>query len=347
VPASATHGRLWLGLLGMALSVAFLAWALHDVDPAAFFRRIHDADVWLFLLSIALATLTFPARASRWRIILAARGEPVRWRPVWHATAIGFMANNVLPARAGELARAYAASRFVGLPLARSIGSIAVERVFDGLIVVLLLALVVATFDFPGAVTVGGTNVSTLAAWTGGLFVLLLAILFFLVHAPQSALASLGAVVRRVLPARAGELVVRVARSFIEGLSILRSPADFARVVVWSLAVWLINAAAFYAGFLAFHIGPLPFTAALLLQGIVAVGVALPSSPGFFGPFEAFSRLALGLYGVPASAAESFAIGTHLGWFLPITAIGLLYLAQSGLSLKDISAGRGPGEAAA
>lgn len=345
-PPGGGRGRLWLGLLGVALSVAFLTWALHDVDPAAFFRRIRDANLWLFLLSVALATLTFPARASRWRIILAARGEPVRWRPVWRATAIGFMANNVLPARAGELARAYAASRFVGLPLARSIGSIAVERVFDGLIVVLLLALVVATFDFPGAVTVGGTNVSTLAAWTGGLFVLALAVLFFLVHAPQRALASLGALARGVLPERAGALIVRVARSFIEGLSILRAPVDFARVVVWSLAVWLINAAAFYVGFLAFHIQPLPFTSALLLQGIVAVGVALPSSPGFFGPFEAFSRVALGLYRVPASAAESFAIGTHLGWFLPITAIGLFYLARSGLTLRDISATGVPPEPA-
>ena len=321
----------------MVLSVAFLMWALHDVDPGDFFRRLRDANPWLYLGSVALATLTFPARASRWRIILAARGEPVPWTPVWHATAIGFMANNVLPARAGELARAYAASRFVGLPLARTIGSIAVERVFDGLILVLLLALVVATFDFPGAVTVHGTPVSSLAAWTGGIFVLALALLFFLVHAPRRALSALGTAARRLLPARAAEFIVRMTRSFIEGLSILRSPVDFARVVIWSLAVWLINASAFYAGFLAFHVGPLPFSSALLLQGIVAVGVALPSSPGFFGPFEAFSRVALGLYGVAASAAESFAIGTHLGWFLPITIIGLYRLARSGLSFRDIS----------
>ncbi len=321
----------------MVLSVAFLFWALHDVEPGDFFRRLRDANPWLYLVSVALATLTFPARASRWRIILAARGEPVPWRPVWHATAIGFMANNVLPARAGELARAYAASRFVGLPLPRTIGSIAVERVFDGLIVVLLLALVVATFDFPGAVTVHGTRVSSLAAWTGGIFVLALALLFFLVHAPKSALSTLAAVARRLLPARAAEFIVRMTRSFIEGLSVLRSPVDFARVVIWSLAVWLINASAFYAGFFAFHIGPLPFSSALLLQGIVAVGVALPSSPGFFGPFEAFSRVALGLYGVAASPAESFAIGTHLGWFLPITIIGLYRLARSGLSFRDIS----------
>jgi hypothetical protein len=106
------------------------------------------AGAIILALVLALATLTFPARASRWRIILAARSPGVRWKPVWHATAIGFMANNLLPARTGELARGYAASRLVGLPFAASIGSIAVERVFDGLIVVLLMAVAISSADF-------------------------------------------------------------------------------------------------------------------------------------------------------------------------------------------------------
>jgi len=310
------------------------------VHPTEFFAHVRQANPWLFLLSVVLATLAFPARASRWRIILAASVPGVRWRPVWHATSIGFMANNLLPARAGELARAYAAARFVNLPLARSIGSIAVERVFDGLIVVLLLALVVVSFDFPGGVVVAGTSVAATAAWTGGLFILALGFLFFLVHAPRPALAGLGALLRRLAPARAADFLVRVTRSFIEGLSILRSPGDFLRVVGWSLAIWLINAAAFYAAFLAFHLGHLPFSAALLLQGIVAVGVALPSSPGFFGAFEYFSRVALGLYGVQPDASVSFAVGTHLGWFIPITAIGLYRLARSGLTMHELAATR-------
>ena len=323
------------------LSLGFLYWALRGVSFADFVAHVRHANLWLFLVSVALATCTIPARASRWQIILSASGSPVRWRPVWRATAIGFMANNLLPARAGELARAYAASRFVSLPVARSLGSIAVERVFDGLIVVLLLALVIATVSFPGGgVVVAGASVSATAAWTGGVFILALGVLFFLVHAPRSALRGLAALLRRVAPGGSGEFVVRLARSFIEGLSILRSPGDFLRVVAWSLAVWLINAAAFYTAFLAFHLGPLPFGAALLLQGIVAVGVALPSSPGFFGAFEYFSRIALGLYGIGPDASVSFAVGTHLGWFIPITAIGLWELARSGLSLHEIAASR-------
>ena len=333
------RGRLWQGLVGIAISIAFLYWALRGVSPAAFFRSVRDANVWLFLASAAVATLTFPARAARWRIILAARSPGVRWTPVWHATAIGFMANNVLPARTGELARGYAASRLVNLPFAASIGSIAVERIFDGLIVMLLLAVAIAWSGLAGTLSVGGRSVTTLAAWSGGVFIAALLFLFVLVHAPQAGLAWLASALRRALPERAAEWIVRVARGFIEGLSILRAPRDFARVVVWSAAVWLVNAAAFYLGFLAFHIDGLPLTSPLLLQGIVALGVAIPSSPGFFGPFEYFSRLSLGLYGVPGVAAASFALGTHLGWFVPITALGFYYLARTGLSLHDISAG--------
>ena len=339
-PAAHRHqgrSRLWQGLAGIVISLFFLYWALRGVSPAAFFREIRGANIWLFLASAAVATLTFPARASRWRIILAARSAGVRWNPVWRATAIGFMANNVLPARAGELARAYAGSRLVGLPFAASLGSIAVDRVFDGLIVILLMAAAIASGDFPSAVTIGSTSVATIAGWLGAAFILALAFLFVLVHAPREGLAWVAAALRRALPSGAAEWVVRVTRSFIEGLSILRAPRDFARVVVWSLAVWLINGAAFYLGFLAFHINGLPLTSPLLLQGIVAIGVAIPSSPGFFGLFEAGSRLALGLYGVPGVAAASFALGTHLGWFVPITSIGLFYLARSGLSLHDIT----------
>ena len=107
-------------------------------------------------------------------------------------------------------------------------------------------------------------------------------------------------------------------------------------MVVWSFVLWLLNGVAFYTGFLAFHLDTLPFTSALLLQGIVAIGVAIPSSPGFFGLFEYASRAGLGLYGVPAASAVSFAVGIHLGWFVPITVIGLWTLARANLSLADL-----------
>jgi hypothetical protein len=275
-------------------------------------------------------------RAVRWRIMLAAGGVTGRAWDIWRATAIGFMANNVLPARGGELARAYAASRLVPCRFTTALGSIAVERVFDGLVIVLLLSVAIAAPGFPATATIGGRSLSTIAAWTGAVFVAILLFLFAVVHAPVGALSLAGRALRRLLPERAASFLVGLSRSFIEGLSILREPRDFAWVVVWSFILWLVNGVAFYTGFLAFHLDRLPFGSALLLQGIVAIGVAIPSSPGFFGLFEYASRAGLGLYGVAAAGAVSFAVGIHLGWFVPITVIGLWTLARANLSLGDL-----------
>lgn len=283
-----------------------------------------------------LATLTFPTRAVRWQIMLAKSAGQARLGPVWQATAIGFMANNILPARGGELAKAYAGSRLVNVSFTTALASIAVERVFDGLIIVLLLSVAIAAPGFPAEATIAGRSLSAIAGWTGGAFVVLLGVLFAVVHAPAGVLAVFARVLRKLLPPRSAEFLAGLARNFIEGLSILRAPRDFARVVVWSFVLWLLNAVAFYTGFLAFHMDSLPFTSALLLQGIVAIGVAIPSSPGFFGLFEYASRAGLGLYSVPAASAVSFAVGIHLGWFVPITVIGLWTLARANLSLADL-----------
>jgi uncharacterized protein (TIRG00374 family) len=288
----------------------------------------------------------------RWRIMLERSAGQAALRPVWQATAIGFMANNVLPARGGELARAYVASRLVPVRFTTALASLAVERVFDGLIIVLLLAVAIADPSFSATATIGGRSLSQVATWTGAAFVALLGVLFAIVHAPAGALALAGRMSRTVLPSRTADFLVGLARHFIDGLTILRAPRDFGRVVLWSFVLWLVNGVAFYTGFLAFHLlGPplpgaaggaaLPVTSALLLQGIVAIGVAIPSSPGFFGLFEYASRAGLGLYGVGAASAVSFAVGIHIGWFLPITAIGLWTLARAHLSLGDLRSGSG------
>jgi uncharacterized protein (TIRG00374 family) len=332
----AAGSRIWQSALGLGLSLVFLYLAVHDVRLADIGREIAHAHPAWFVASILLATLTFPIRAVRLRLMLAAGGGPTPLWPVWQATAIGFMANNILPARGGELARAYAASRLVPCRFTAALGAIAVERVFDGLVLVLLLAAAIAAPGFPATASVGGHSVAALATWSGAVFVVLLAFLFVLVHAPAPVLRLGGAAVRRLLPLRAAEFALGVTRHFIAGLSILRAPQDFALVVVWSFVLWLVNAGAFYTGFLAFHLDALPLASALFLQGIVAIGVAIPQAPGFFGLFEATSRVGLGLYGVAATGAASFAIGIHLGWFIPITVIGLWTLARANLSLGEL-----------
>lgn len=331
---------VWPALLGVLLSIVFLYWALHGVKWGEVLLRIRAADPLLYVASVAAVTLTFPLRALRFRILLQAGGSDAPLKPVWDATAIGFMANNIFPARSGEFIRAIATARLVGPPASTSLAAIAVERVFDGIAIVLLFALSIAVPGLPGSPAVGDISVTTLARWGGMVFVGALLVLGMMAHAPEGAVRVAERLVQRVLPDRWSALAQRLIRNGITGLAVLRRPRDFARVVVWSFAVWLANAASMAIGFYAFDLAGLPFAAALFLQGLVAFGAAFPSSPGFFGPFEFFSKVALGLYGVSGDAAIGFAIGIHLGWFMPITLIGLAILARRGLSFGELRRAR-------
>lgn len=322
--------------MGLAVTVLLLAWALRGVDPRAVLDHLRRADPLLLATAVAVATLTFPIRTVRWRLILRdVDGHRFPWRALWHATAVGFMANNLLPARAGEFARAYATKRQLPVRFTTALASIGVERVLDGLVLVGLLALAIALPSFPRFASLGGTSLSALATGTAVLFGAVLVVALVVVHRPAPWLGLFGRVLDLALPARVAARLVQLAEGLVAGLAVLKSPGRFAGVVAWSLVLWLVNAASFVLCFRAFDLA-VPLEAALLLQGLIAFGVALPSSPGFFGPFEAATRVALATYGVGAAAAVSYAVAYHIGGFIPITALGLYSLSRIHVRLGEL-----------
>jgi len=315
-----------------------LAWVLHRIDLRQVWDDARHANPLLLLAAVALATATFPLRTIRWRLILRdIDGHRFPSLPLWHATAIGFMANNLLPARAGEVARAYVATRRLPVRFTTSLASIGVERVFDGLMMLALMALAIAAPSFPRHTLVGGRSLSTVATTAAVLFGTVLLLALIVVHRPAPWLALLGRIASRVLPATAATRVIHWTEGIVAGLEVLKSPARFAGVVLWSLALWLTNAAAFAVCFRAFGIH-VPAEAALLLQGIIGFGVAVPSTPGYIGVFETATLLTLSVYGVNASLAASYALTYHLTTFLPITLLGLWSLSRLHLGLRDLSA---------
>ena len=339
-PAARSRGPLWQALLGIAISAGFLYWALKDISPHDVAVQIRSANPLLFFLSVAVVTCCFPARAFRWRVVLdASSGTRQPFRPVWLATAIGYMANNVLPARAGEVVRAYAARRLVGLPVSTALSTIAVERIFDGVAVVLLMAVGIAAPGFPDGVTVSGVRVTTLALGMSAVFGGALVFLALVARWPDFWLGLGDRIAGALLPARAAAWVSRVSRSLFGGLSVLRSPVAFLRVLLWTLLVWMLNALSFELAFEAFHLDTLPLTAALVLQGIAALGVAVPSSPGYVGVFQAACIAALGIYGIHKDVAVGFSLALHAAWFVPITVLGLWALLRAGLSLGELRRG--------
>lgn len=328
------------GALGIAISVACLYLAFRNVEWSKALETARQANYWLLLLSAATATMMFPLRARRWRTILDPVVPSLPLGELWRATAIGMMVNNVVPLRAGEFARAYALSHEEPkITFTTALASLVVDRVFDAIVVLLLLAVSMVAPDFPGGATVLGHPVSQLATAFAAAPVAMLVVLYSLVFFPDTLIRVFEATARRVSPAieqRGSEML----RRFAEGLSVLRTPAHFLAVFGWTLLHWLVQPLAFWLGFKAVGID-VPWSATLFVQGLIVVGVSLPAAPGFFGMFEFMAATALGLYGISQSDAATWALLFHVASLIPITLIGAYYFARMGLTMSAIGTAAG------
>ncbi len=323
--------------VGVAISIALLYWVLRKTSLAEVMTHLREARPGPLLLAVAVATATFAIRTIRWRYLLRTdRDEPVSWRALWHATAMGFMANNTLPFRLGELLRSYAASRLGGVPLTAAIASIAVERALDALTLVGLLGVALFRAGLPADTMIAGTRLDTLAVRAGILCGVIFAAAVFVVTFPRVA----ERIIRALVPLRRlADRLVTLVEGIRLGFGALRSPSRLAMAVFWSLVHWLLGAAAFFIAFAAFGI-QVDFAGALLVQSLLAFGVAAPSTPGYFGVFEFVVAAALALFGVPKDLGVAYGITFHITTFIPIVALGLWSLARTGLHVRDAAEAR-------
>ena len=324
------------GLVGLVVSAALLWWVLHDVSLLEVWAEIRGADPWLLGASVVVATAGFAVRAARWRVLLLPNAPGVRFRPRFAAVCIGFMANNVLPARLGEFARAFSLSKISEVGMSESFASLVVERVFDGLVVAFFLFLSISVPGFVSGGVGADSTIRDVTAVGAGVFGAALVVLWLMVRYPDRTLGLFEATLGRVLPPHLTDRGVEVLSSFIDGLGSLHDPSIFARALAWSLAVWLWLSASIWLGLLAFDIGAPGFTGAVFVQSLIAFAVALPSSPGFFGPFEAAAKLALGLYGVASARVIGFATGYHILTFIPVSLMGIWYVRVLGIEWSEV-----------
>jgi uncharacterized protein (TIRG00374 family) len=338
----------WKGALGILLSVVCLYFAFRHVRFADAYRAVREANYGLLILAVIAATGMFALRALRWRTILDPVAPRLPFGPLWRAIAMGQMMTNVLPARIGEIVRAYALTREVTaavVPLPMSLASIAVDRIFDAIVVLLLLGVSLLSPGLPSSLPIMGETVTTtqMVRFLAVAPIALLVVLYALVFFPDRLIKLFEAFARpvsRALEEKGGEML----RKFADGLSVLRNPGHFIVVFLWTLAHWLLQPLAFWLALKAFGIS-VPIQATLFVQGAIVVAVAVLPSPGFFGVFEAAGAAALAAYGVNQTLGTTWALAFHVTTFIPITLVGAYYFARAGLSLGEISrASKGPGD---
>jgi len=317
------------------LAAALLAVFLRQADLGAVWQEIRRADLRLLLVAVVSVFVSLVLRTLRWQYLLAPIGR-AGFGNAFRMTLVGFAATYLVPARAGEFLRPYLLARREGFSVTATFATVVLERVLDLLTVVLLLAAFVLWFD-PGmaernravydAVRLGGL----LGAATA---VVLLAVMAVLAGRPDAVRrAALG--LERVLPARAAQLIARLAGLFAEGLAIARDPMRLVASLAWSIPLWLSIAFGIWTTSLAFRIA-LPFPGAFLMTAMLVVGVAVPTPAAVGGFHEAYRIAATTFYAVPNDRAVGAAIVLHAVSVVPVTVAGLMCFIQEGFKLRNL-----------
>ncbi len=324
-------------VLGLVVTAFFLWLALRDVPFSDVWTEMRRGDPFLLAGCIIVATLGFVIRAMRWKVLLQPIYSGTSFHSRFASVSIGFMANNVLPARVGEFARAMALSRLEPVKASGAFGSLVVERVLDGVVLLSFLIIPVLTPNFPGAALFDeGYGRALLRFGLVGVTVVLVA-LVAMAFFPRSFTRGIERVAK-VLPAVVGRPLVAAIESFLESVEILRNPVLLLTALAWSFFFWTFHATSFWLGMLAFGIDT-GFVSAIFTTAVVGFGVALPSAPGFIGLFQAAARFALtDVYGVAPTQSLAFGFAYNVGTWFPITVIGLWFAWKVGMSLGDVGA---------
>lgn len=333
-----TSVRRWLyGLLGLIITIVFLVWALRGVSPGVVWQAVQQSQGEWVLLGLITFISSFSIRARRWGTLLGAHHDPGSFKIRQSAVFIGFAGNAILPAHAGEVIRSLILHRFGGVPLGAALGSIFAERLLDA--VVAFLLLLIALLSVTQASHLGAVQPGNFSSLPVGWIALVLAIacVIFLSAArwPLAIAEFVGKVSRVVGLGRHAPRIEAIVRSLLSGLEALRYPQRGIMAVMESFCIWGMTGMTYWFLMLAFGINTPGPMGALFVQGVVALAIAIPSSPGYLGPFEAAIRFGLGLYAIPPDAIVAFAITLRILMFFSLTAIGFFLATRLGLSWHD------------
>lgn len=289
---------------------------------------------WGFIALIAvLYILGLLWRAWRWHLLMPS-GCSLRYGQAFAALLVGYMANNLLPLRMGELYRAQVVWQLCGLSRSSALGTIVLERTLDLLFFVPFVAAAMVLFPLPPALRQAGL--------VGAAVILLFAaFLVWTVLQKQKALTVLEKALS-VAPAALREKVVALFDRFGSGLSALRNPRLCLLLALQSLGLWCLYTLVTYLMLVAMRLtGPdmpmissEPLAAALVLLVITTIAFVTPSAPGAVGTYHGITVLGLSLLAVPGDRAAGFAVLLHALNFLPLTGMGLFFFWQQGLSFR-------------
>jgi hypothetical protein len=317
--------QLWLGVL---ISAVFLWLALRGLRLGEVAESISEANYWWLVPSVATYFVAVWVRTWRWDYML----RPLKHIPVrrlFPVVVIGYMGNNIYPFRAGEVLRSYVLRRQEDVSMSASLATVIVERVFDGLVMLVFVFAALPLAPLPS------DSIRWLVIVASVAFFAAVVVFFGLAAAPERAMQLVSWLSGRFVPGRFRQRLVAVAARFLAGLESLRSFRNVLMIFFTSILIWLLETVKYWFVMQAFDF-EVSFFALMLMNGVVNLATTLPSAPGYIGTFDLPGITVLTLYGVEIETARAYTLVLHAALWLPITLLGLYYMAREGYSWAEL-----------
>ena len=330
-------GKRWQFWLGLLISLFFMWLVLRKMELPRVWAELLAARYFWIIPGVLVYFFGVWARTWRWHYLL----RPLRSVPLtrlFPVVCIGYMGNNIFPARAGELVRGYVLKRRERISFSASFATIIIERVFDGLVMLLFVFVALPFTPLPNVLR---AIVIVSSLLFGG------ALLFFFAIAasPQRARAAYDFIARRFLPEALLKRTQALVDRFLTGLHSLRSVRDVLMIFVTSVIIWLAETVKYWFVMHAFSF-TVPFYVLMLMNGVVNLATTVPSSPGYVGTFDWPGIVILNSFGVVKEVATAYTLVLHAALWFPITALGAFYMVREHFSLRELSSAQRSGEVA-
>ena len=324
--------KRWQFWVGLAISALFLYYTLSNQPLGEMWDAIVHAQFLWLIPGVAIYFIGVWARTWRWHYML----RPIKkipLRTLFPVVCIGYMGNNIYPARAGEVLRAYVLKRKEGVAISASIATTLIERIFDS--VVMMLFVFVNLPELAGLKGESGFigSIQELALIGTGLFFGALLVFLLAAMFPAVTARIVEWMILHITPVRFQPKLQGLAARFLEGIACLRSPRDALMIFVTSLVVWLLETGKYWFVMHGFPF-QVSFFALMLMNGIVNIATILPAAPGYIGTFDAPGVAVLQAYGVEKTIATAYTLVLHAALWFPITILGAWYMLREGFSVK-------------
>jgi hypothetical protein len=322
--------KFWLGI---AVSLFFMVLLFRKIDFNQLWSALVRVDYRYILLAVACTFISYYLRAVRWHYLLIAE-KPIPLSSLYPATIIGYMANNLLPARLGEFVRAFVLAQREGLQTPTVFASLVIDRLFDGFTVMLILLFTLLTLRLPQGLAEAETVLRTGGIVTFVLYAAVVAFLLLLKRQTVRTLAWTG-ILLKPFPQKLSDRIIPLLGSFIGGIKMSSKGGHIAAVLASSLAVWLFCVIPVDMVLQGFGIH-LPITASMFILVLLVFAVMVPASPGFIGTYHYACFKGLSAFGIAESTAVSIALILHGTAFFPVIIAGFYYLWKNKTSLSEL-----------